>query len=40
MIPVLNIRGIDELLTIANVESVAPYKSVNSTVTRESTTAR
>lgn len=31
---------LDDLLNIANVESVAPYKSVNSTVTRQGTTSQ
>ena len=31
---------LDDLLNIANVESVAPYKSVNNTVTRQGTTSQ
>lgn len=36
----LEYSQLDDLLNIANVESVAPYKSVNSTVTRQGTTSQ
>ena len=36
----LEYSQLDNLLNIANIESVAPYKSVNSTVTRQGTTSQ
>lgn len=36
----LEYSQIDDILSLQNVESAAPYKSVSGTVTRESTTSR
>lgn len=36
----LEYSQLEDILNLSNIESVAPYKTVSSTVTRETTTAR